>query len=491
MSLLENMINMSAPYEGGWSISTSLIGENIYKSKKEDFINWKKSVISKLSKDTGIEILNPLFANSHITFDTRLNEQQNKREFYFSKIDFYVLILEQFMPNKIDIYEIFSQNQITVDDKTADIIFKEKLREIKSSYYDILNGKKDIKDSCYENLYQNYWNETTGNPLSKELFIKNRLDLLLEILPRAKYLIEETSNPVDLSGLDEFVDEDKLFLAFAIFSCQYAKDIKEVIGKLHNIFIHSLIYYDNRLGSNYHKTAKVNGVVYSRSDFEKMYEKIRFENPEYKTFFTDAPVEEQYNLAYFQEAGNKFMLEEELKKIKVNWEIIPKGEIIKTTTDESESKNNYTPTDDSLKIRHMMQIKNFLDSSSPIMIINGINDFHGYIGYVFSNGAVVFEKVFNHYNNSEDYSISVDNATYVMDITNFARLSQYTKQELISMIKNKEVSAIRIMHDHHTDLKSWNKKINVAISTDQNEVKLTRNQLDSYLPRNKQKTLEA
>ena len=75
-----------------------------------------------------------------------------------------------------------------------------------------------------------------------------------------------------------------------------------------------------------------------------------------------------------------------------------------------------------------MQKKDFYDRTDPFFRIIGKNTFEGYVGHIYTNGKVVLDKFFE---NQDTGRVAENQAIYIMDISDFYRLSSLQKQELI------------------------------------------------------------
>ena len=86
---------------------------------------------------------------------------------------------------------------------------------------------------------------------------------------------------------------------------------------------------------------------------------------------------------------------------------------------------------------------NFLDGTNYLYKMTGKNNFTGYIGYLYSNGVVVFEKYYKNYEIREPVE---SNATYVMNFNNFVQMSMLTKSEIMDYIRQGGNEVSRIYH---------------------------------------------
>ena len=87
------------------------------------------------------------------------------------------------------------------------------------------------------------------------------------------------------------------------------------------------------------------------------------------------------------------------------------------------------------------QFKTLIENTNYLYKIIGMDKFDGYVGFIYADGTVLFEKFFEVTKNKttgeeEKRPCKLSNATYKMNIYNFAQFSKLTKQEIIEYIKN-------------------------------------------------------
>ena len=110
----------------------------------------------------------------------------------------------------------------------------------------------------------------------------------------------------------------------------------------------------------------------------------------------------------------------------------------------------------------MLICREFLDNSPYVCKLYGMDKFEGYIGYMYLNGSVVFNK---YYQNLKTYQVASSQATYVMRFDNFMELSRLTKSEIIHMIqKDRHAKVKRIFH--REDMDRWISEVKRAIVGD-------------------------
>lgn len=128
----------------------------------------------------------------------------------------------------------------------------------------------------------------------------------------------------------------------------------------------------------------------------------------------------------------EFMIEY-MKDLKANWEIIPNSQMGKeVSTYFPKNSSNLSEEEKQRRKQKLLDLyidkKEFYDSTDPFFRIVGKNTFEGYIGHIYTNGTVVLDKFFE---NQETGRVANGEAIYVMNISDFYRLSNLPKQELI------------------------------------------------------------
>lgn len=144
------------------------------------------------------------------------------------------------------------------------------------------------------------------------------------------------------------------------------------------------------------------------------------------------------------------------------WEILPSGNKINLgnnikpiPSDDKKPKSSSGKDKQSKQLR-VVEGFEYLSSKEPVRIFKGKNVFEGYIGFEYSNGIVIFEKVYD-----KNKEIAFDNATYAMTTGNFAILSRLTKPEIIQILKKAKRGLWRFYHTEN--MISWKSKVDTLL----------------------------
>ena len=97
----------------------------------------------------------------------------------------------------------------------------------------------------------------------------------------------------------------------------------------------------------------------------------------------------------------------------------------------------------------------FFESSPYLYRIEGINQFEGYLGYIYPNNLVIFERF---YKDLIHFELANNHATYIMNLNNFIEMSKLSKLEIMQYIKDGNTDVVR---KYHTS--SWKNKITAVI----------------------------
>lgn len=266
---------------------------------------------------------------------------------------------------------------------------------------------------------------------------KNSLEELIDKVGQVTEYV--TTHPLNFDSISE-EDSEKLSLYIANQFLQLC-DMSEKKDKQRYLY-HLTSYFNEKperkvddktvitIGKieNADLGLKEEGGVITPKVLYNMYKQIVVENPELHVIDFAAMDFSGMNLAEVE----SFMIEY-LQDLKANWEIIPPSEMDKDFIPRDKNVRNYLTEEERQKkqeklVELYMQKKDFYDRTDPFFRIIGKNTFEGYVGHIYTNGKVVLDKFFE---NQDTGRVAENQAIYVMDISDFYRLSSLPKQELI------------------------------------------------------------
>lgn len=350
-------------------------------------------------------------------------------------------------------------------------------RKYKKAITAVRNGnvsdeQREMQEKLSE-LYVNYEEfrrRTKGKSfraVSFDEYLENLYNYLVSFLVRYNELVDICSKPVDLKRLDECLDLERFYFVMCHILIENSQVAEKLEGKLHNSFnfvsqymkiLESFGNYDIAMN-----VVNIDGQVKAMNieDLKREFLAIRNRHPEYKTFVIEADVTKDYRDI---NVANKTIEEVEkakmAKELQAAWDFIPRGTMDKTDTNNdlldrkmrSYSKEELSQYEKDGKLRERID---FFENSPYLYRLEGKNNFKGYVGYIYSNGYVVFEKF---YKDLDSFDLA-EGATYVMRISNFLEMSKKTKTEIIDYIKSGNTDVRRKYH-----VSSWARNMMQIIS---------------------------
>lgn len=393
----------------------------------------------------------------------------------------------------------YTGKNIDINDKTTEEIAEEArsiLKQFRSELKKCINNEPNEIQQLLEDSYDEYikYHKQTSDNGNPPLSFKNYVSKLQErckdftIGLRFLHLIDHVS--IDIDYLKDCVDIDKLYLSMAKQIVDSSLIIEKSEGMVHNSIIVANTYKkkveEMRKKGEYKvktTTCDLFGNLienYTIEDFLKELNELFIRHPEFIIIEEKVETTDDYrDYETYMAKQAEFERKLKIQKISGEWNFIPAGHKPKEDLDD-ESENNppvdtidlpgksdddtkkSPPVDkEILKIAELNARREFLNNSSPLFILEGKHNFEGYIGYLYENGKVVFEKFYDDVNTIPPTPSIGSNATYVMDINNFIEMSQKTKPEIMEYIKSGESGVQRIYHT-----KNWKKKITNVINSE-------------------------
>lgn len=356
------------------------------------------------------------------------------------------------------------------------------------SIEDFLNKTKRPQNYCEViELYKEYVSDKKGN-MKVSFFLDGLISGCTKTIVASRQFLEFFSKELKTEELVECFDYDKFCLIAAksvMDSCIIGEQAK---NKVHNSVIYLLQYLQavrdyRKINPSYQCSITVideetnEKKLINIDDVEKYCEELLSRHPEFKHRRIEA--DKIYELLKIFGYDDKFIknldfqssdmqivanvLEqiEDYKELLLSWNIIPKGKREEKSEPVTYSTNYSSESlTEQEKIRRMLISKNYLENSAYLFSLEGINEFEGYQGYLYPNGAVVFEK---YYDNVKTKKIASGSATYVMKLENFVELSKLSKSEIISKINSGEIEGVKRIF-HREDMEKWKAEVNRAIT---------------------------
>jgi hypothetical protein len=237
----------------------------------------------------------------------------------------------------------------------------------------------------------------------------------------------------------------------------------EVIQLIHNVKEIGLEKEFNPVIKMYDEDKK-KVVTYSFEDLRKEVAQMLSEHPEFEiatVSMEDVIANDlMHNEAATQEFSKTVLDSRKRQALQSNWEFIKPGskedteEEINTDFDAQMKKRAVTASGEEKDFYlELMRKRLFFEKTGYMEYIVGINNFAGYVGYIYANGLVIFEKMYE--DETRMSPVREANATYVMTVDNFVTLSSMTKTEIIKYIKSTANPDIRRVY--HS--KTWEQRL--------------------------------
>ncbi len=344
--------------------------------------------------------------------------------------------------NNYRISEVYKDLFKTLDDKIKkceDIItYREK-----SKYY-----KDSIKELGLSESILGDASDILKNPLmisSAYVKLKKEYESDRKFIENL-YRVE--TNELDYKEFFDCFDIDKYFLMYSKIVLDLAKEFKKVKDIFLDLVpqIYNYVHFVDELGlkdynpkiqyvKDVKNKKKPKVLTYTFQDLKRNLNKFLESIPEC-TFkyvsaydpYLDKDIKDMGTREDIEKEVVKYRYGEDYQNITASWEFIKKGEAEKTFINYKRTSTERKERDE-IDVDYRMSVFRKTDYLCQIV---GIDKFAGYIGYIYQNGIIAFEKFFDEKNRpSKD-----NNATYIMNVKNFEYFSSLSKPEIIEYIKD-------------------------------------------------------
>ena len=358
---------------------------------------------------------------------------------------------------------VFSGNYETIKAEASQYFrnYRKQLSEIQSG------NINESNQSIYSNLKKDYeLNENSrkmylGNnyrPFSFERYIELKKEYVTNLIVGLRHLIPLFDKSIKLDELQECLDLEKFYLAMAKQLIDTTHLTIKEANAIHNSFVYMEKYImavkSLRMLGNYNlvvDTITIDGkkIKYSVNDAIREYNEIKIAHPEFAVYHFESDGRDFRDMGIVRDFASELESYIESKNLQVSWEFIRNGKKEIVPVDEEslvrlkKKKNDKKRITREEKIQFVTDRMNFLDHTDYVYKMTGKNQFEGYVGYIYSNGVVVFEKF---YKSLDSHEPSTSNATYVMTFNNFVQISKLTKTDIITYIKNGGTDVRRVYH---------------------------------------------
>lgn len=351
---------------------------------------------------------------------------------------------------------------------------KKEIVELRNMHGDVLNN--GINSPYYDAINTRF--KQTGLMMNNSLLQKNKdmFSNIVTIIRNIKINITENNLIPEKEFMDCF-DIDKFYLMYCKcvvdFVNYFDQMSKNADGKgyVHNCFacLGQYLYlidecfkdtdYNPMIKYFDYKENKFK--FYTIRDLRKEYEKIEREHKD-NLQRVEFSAEQAKKIGVVHNIDGitnllKVTSEKDADIIKTGWDILAPGETGSKVSSKSSGTVGSKAPAKVVETEDIIFRKMVFEKTNYAAKIVGKDRFAGYIGYMYYNGIVVFEKF---YNDDKCTKPAQSNATYVMKIDNFTKFAKMSKSEIIEFIKNTQTDEIdRLYHS-----KNWENRLPRVVS---------------------------
>ena len=290
----------------------------------------------------------------------------------------------------------------------------------------------------------------------KDMYLLKTIYLTMKKIKNTMQAYQNNSKDFNIFNFIACFDLEKLYLVFSKCVLDYANEIYKLLPQEPIAAItEPLSYVSNTisdLGKDYNTSIKCydleNNCFYDY-DFQTLKKELEEYCSLFNTKIKRLTVEEikMQGIKKAKEASDYIKEKEnlELDTLKASWKFMEKGKrknsSVKKEQLEVKGTYNKTKKDNDYYAEKLEERLDIFENTNYLYKIIGMDKFDGYVGFIYADGTVLFEKFFEVTKNKttgeeEKRPCKLSNATYKMNIYNFDQFSKLTKQEIIEYIKN-------------------------------------------------------
>lgn len=420
-------------------------GNNMYEKliERKAYYNFEDERFNSLKRD----YFYPMLVN-------RMNKDGKGRHIEFS----FVLTMMNLMEDK----RVIRENN---DEEKMPYACHQYYKQVKKDFSSIIRGENN--EEAYNRIRDRFI--AMKRPINEQT-LRSYSDVISNIIYLYRCFEDFVNNPIIIKEkeLTSCYDPDKFILMYCKMVLDNQKETLTKQVKLDTSFVivSQVITTLNEVKlKGYNPTIKVYDrntkklIIYSFRDLIKDYNRL---SSKYSDTITSRQMQldqvERMNLFHDNDAFNKFaelFNEEDQKIINTEFDILAKGEGETHTTQvrNTNRKSNSVKkdiTDDEILYRRFI-----FENTNYVCQIVGRDKFNGYVGYIYENGLVIFERFYE-----EDGTTAKQNATYIMNYQNFVEFIQLTKVEILECIKDGRDDIKRLYHT-----KNWANNLSSYITS--------------------------
>lgn len=448
--------------------------ENNYMKKFNDFFRGKTLSPTAQRIFTAQKHMSPSFVYSNCDID---NNELGCRNLRFGTQVIIAMLLHHFYPRDEAIKLQREANEML----TSRAAYDEIAKYIKDTLIRRKNEMQDVKENVRQSVHFLSVKNTIANTGDFVFDISTMLEARVTdfqvMFSLLKKLKSTFATPLNIDEFFESVDYAKFCLLIAahiikadnlvpedyVFIASYLKAIKEY-RRSNPAYACSV------------KLGEENSREYSVEDLEKEFEQHKKVSPEIMTFLakldrakelfrkygldiSKSPLNTPEGVKKYKQIVQR---EEQIKTLHSAWEFFPKGH--KTKTDEAieKKKESSSDTPKSEKERRKLQAYEYLEASDYLYKIEGIHQLEGYIGYIYGNGKIIFERFLQ---NAKTNRVAIDHSTIViMTLDRLVEISKLSRSAIGAGIRSGELAGEVETVYHYPGMTSWRSKMDQHIA---------------------------
>lgn len=357
---------------------------------------------------------------------------------------------------------ILSGNKETLREETLNYFrnYRKQINEIQNG--NINSDNKKTYDTLMSDYVDNEKHRAMSlgkqyRPMIFDKYLQVKKDYITNFLIGLRYLIPLFDKPIDLNELEECLDLEKFYLAMAKQLIDVTHITLKTENAVHNSFVYVARYvsivremFENNKYNLKIDTITLEGkkIKYSVEDAIREYNQIILDNPEFSIHVLVDDGKDYRDMNVVEDVTSEIEEYVESKKLEASWEFIrnskkEENELSDEVIDRIKKGNSKKKITRDERVQMVLDRMSFLENTDYLYKITGKNNFEGYIGYIYQNGTVIFERLYKNKNSKEP---SYSNATYVMTFNNFVEMSKLTKTDIIKYIKFGGTDVKRVYH---------------------------------------------
>lgn len=343
-------------------------------------------------------------------------------------------------------------------------------KQIYAIYLDVSEkAKKDFKNTL-EKLNKDVKIKNLGSARFKsEAFLRDFVPCLTDSIHAYKFLNEALlKSPINLDEISKCIDYNAFYLVYARYCLNECKKEYKKNNKVSYlaVFLNEYVKVISQLQKEIHydiqirfadNNPKVIKGIYSYKNFLEDYKRnqevITNEEIEYYKRINPNGGNDYTILDNVEKEIERLKIKSETEVLLANWEFFPavkNNDNINNSSNSSEEKREATETLEKEE-QDIVDLTYVLENTDYSYQIYGKDKFEGYKGYLYPNGYIIFERL-----SIIDGTLKriPNNATYVMQLSNFKEMSKLPKPQIIDYIKSGASGVKRIYHTN-----SWEQNI--------------------------------